>query len=137
MRRYETIFILRPSLNEKEIDTVVDMAVGIITDTAGKIIDLNRWGMKKLAYTIKKETQGFYVFIDYSGTPGAVAEIERRFRIDDTVLRYMTVKTSDDISDEQIVAATDLASQKKIEAEKAEEASETDGTEEKKEKSAE
>lgn len=136
MRRYETIFILRPSLNEKEIDTVVDMVLGVIADTDGKIIDLNRWGMKKLAYTIKKETQGFYVFIDYSGTPAAVSEIERRFRIDDTVLRYMTVKTSEDISDEQIVAATDLASQKKIEAEK-EETSEADDSDQNKSDSAE
>ena len=105
MRRYETIFILRPSGGEEEITRVINSTTQIIVGDQGSIIELNRWGMKKLAYLIKKETLGYYVFIDYAGTPAAVAEIERKFRIDDLVLKYLTIKTGDAIGEEEIAKA--------------------------------
>lgn len=114
MRRYETIYILRPSLNEEAINTVVEKSQDTITNTHGTIIELDRWGMKKLAYPIKKETQGFYIFCDYSATPEAVTEMERRFRIDDAVLRYMTVKTADVITEEEIAEATARIADKQV-----------------------
>ncbi len=119
MRRYETIFILRPGQSEDEITTIIENTQKIILDEKGQIILLNRWGMKKLAYTIKKEIQGQYVFCDYAATPAAVAEIERKFRIDDAVLKYLTIKTADTISEDEIQkaiaeAATKLASNKEI-----------------------
>lgn len=122
MRRYETIYILRPSLNEEEINTVIENASAIIKEGNGQVIDLDRWGMKKLAYPIKKELQGFYVFCDYSSTPEAVAEMERKFRIDDSVLRYMTIKTAEAITDEEIaeiasnLAAKQAAAEEEIES---------------------
>lgn len=117
MRRYETIYILRPSLNEEEINTIVENAVAIITESNGQIIELDKWGMRKLAYPIKKEIQGFYVFCDYSGAPEAVAEMERKFRIDDSVLRYMTVKTAKAISEEEIAEITSNIAAKQAAAE--------------------
>ncbi|MEE4241619.1 MAG: 30S ribosomal protein S6 [Desulfopila sp.] len=114
MRRYETIFILRPSVNEDEINTIVENSSAIIEKDNGKIIDLDRWGMRKLAYPIKKEFQGFYIFLDYSGIPEAVAEMERKFRIDDAVLRYMTVKTADVITEDEIVEAIAQAANKQV-----------------------
>lgn len=105
MRRYELIFILRPSLGEGEINKVIEYSQNIIGEENGTVIDLNKWGMKKLAYPIKKEIQGYYVFCDYAGTPAAVTEIERRFRIDDAVLKYMTVKIGDEITAEGIQEA--------------------------------
>ena len=110
MRRYETIFILRPSQSEDEVNTIIENSKKVILDEKGAIIGLSRWGLKKLAYTIKKETQGQYVFCDFAGTPAAVAEIERKFRIDDAVLKYLTIKTADSITDEEIqkaIAETD------------------------------
>ncbi len=113
MRRYETIFILRPSAGEEEINKVIASTSQVILGEKGSIIELNRWGMKKLAYLIKKESLGYYVFCDFAGTPAAVAEIERKFRIDDLVLKYMTIKTADSINDEEIqlaiVAVTEKA----------------------------
>ena len=105
MRRYETIFILRPSQSEDEINTIIENTKKIIIDDKGMIISLCRWGLKKLAYTIKKETQGQYVFFDFSGTPAAVAEVERKFRIDDAVLKYLTIKTAESISEEEVQKA--------------------------------
>lgn len=105
MRRYETIFILRPSQSEDEINTIIENTKKVILDEKGAIIGLSRWGLKKLAYTIKKEIQGQYVFCDFAGTPAAVAEIERKFRIDDAVLRYLTIKIADSITEEDIQKA--------------------------------
>lgn len=105
MRRYETVFILRPGKSEEEINAIVDMTKKIILDENGSIISLNRWGLKKLAYTIKKENQGQYIFCDFAGTPAAVTEIERKFRIDDAVLKYLTIKTAEAISAEEIEKA--------------------------------
>ena len=113
MRRYETICILRPSLGEEQISAIIDNTTGIIQADNGEIIELDKWGNKKLAYPIKKETLGYYVYWDYAGTPDAVAEVERKFRIDDSVLRYLTVKTFDAITSEEAAAASaDLANRK-------------------------
>lgn len=113
MRRYETIFIIRPNAGEEEINKIIENTQQIILDEKGSIIELNRWGMKKLAYLIKKESLGYYVFCDFAGTPAAVAEIERKFRIDDLVMKYLTIKTADPIKDEEIEKAKMAAEQKK------------------------
>lgn len=112
MRRYETIFIIRPSAGEEEINKIIENTRQIILDEKGSIIELNKWGIKKLAYLIKKESLGYYVFCDFAGTPAAVAEIERKFRIDDLVLKYLTIKTADSIKDAEIEQAVLAAEQR-------------------------
>jgi small subunit ribosomal protein S6 len=112
MRRYETICILRPSAGEEEINRVIGSTTQIILGDQGSVIELNRWGLKKLAYLIKKEGLGYYVFCDFAGTPEAVAEIERKFRIDDLVLKYMTIKTAGSITEEEIQLAITAVSEK-------------------------
>lgn len=114
MRRYETIFIIRPGAGEEEINKVIESTRQIILDEKGSIIELNRWGMKKLAYVIKKESLGYYVFCDFAGTPAAVAEIERKFRIDDLVLKYLTIKIAESIGVDEIEQAVLAAEQKKM-----------------------
>ena len=105
MRRYEQIYILRPALSEDEISRVVENTNQLILDDGGAVIFLNKWGMRKLAYPIKKEIQGYYILCDFAATPVVVSEIERKFRIDDAVLKYLTVRVSDTISAEEISAA--------------------------------
>ncbi|MBU0665412.1 MAG: 30S ribosomal protein S6 [Proteobacteria bacterium] len=105
MRRYETIYILRPNLGEEEINTIIDNANGIIQSEGGTIIHLDRWGLRKFAYLIKKETQGTYIYCDYATEPAAVLEMERKFRINDAILKYMTVKLAKDITAEKIEQA--------------------------------
>jgi len=102
MRRYETIFIARPNVAEDEIEAVINRTTSIIDGDGGTIIKIDKWGLKKLAYLIKKESQGNYVFLDYAGVPASVSEIERIFRIDDKVLKYLTVKLADSCDPEAI-----------------------------------
>ena len=126
MRRYETIFILGPNVGEEEINRIVESTTQIILDQEGTVIELNKWGMKKLAYLIKKESLGYYVYCEYAGTPAAVAEIERKFRIDDLVLKYMTIKTADSITEEQVQQAVADVSAKEAALVETEEAATTD-----------
>jgi small subunit ribosomal protein S6 len=102
MRRYETIFIVRPNVAEDEIEAVINKTSSIIEGDGGTIIKIDKWGLKKLAYLIKKETQGYYVHIDYAAIPASVSELERIFRIDDKVLKYLTVKLDDSCDPEAI-----------------------------------
>ena len=96
MRRYETIFIIRPNVAEDNITEIIDRNTGIIVDDfSGIMLTIDKWGLKKLAYNIKKEQQGYYVYIQYAGLPAAVTEMERLLRIDDKVLKYMTIKLQD------------------------------------------
>ncbi len=114
MRRYEQVCILRPSLSEDEINRVIDNTTQLIQDDDGSVIFLNKWGMRKLAYPIKKELQGYYVLCDFAASSAVVSEIERKFRIDDAVLKYLTVKISPAISIEEIEAARNEAEARAI-----------------------
>ena len=91
MRRYETIFIVDPDLSEEQQGPVFERLTDVINQHKGIIVKLDKWGTKKLAYEIKKKTRGFYVRLEYCGNGLLVDEIERFFRIDDRVLKYMTV----------------------------------------------
>lgn len=102
MRHYETTCILRPSLGEAVFTEVMERTCAIVTTDGGSIIDLDRWGMKKLAYPIKKESQGYYFCLNCAATQAAVQEMERIFRIDDRVLRYLTIKLHEEIDESGI-----------------------------------
>ena len=102
MRRYETIFIVRPTVGEDDITAVIDKNEAIIAADGGTTIAVEKWGLKKLAYTVKKETQGHYVLIDYASVPSSVVELERVMKIDDRVIKYMTVKLADSCDPEAL-----------------------------------
>ncbi|MBV5317709.1 MAG: 30S ribosomal protein S6 [Desulfobulbaceae bacterium] len=102
MRHYETTYILRPNLGEEQLTEIIDRTNAIVTNDGGGIICLDRWGIKRLAYEINKETQGYYVYLNYAAPGHTVKEIERIFRIDDRALRFLTVKLGDAMDAEAI-----------------------------------
>lgn len=123
MRRYETICITKPNLTEDEVTAVTDRSKAIIEQEGGEMLCVDRWGIKKLAYLINKESMGYYVRAEYTGTPKAVAEIERLSRIDDRVMKYITVKI-DDHYDPEVVAAKAAAKAERARKKAAREAAE-------------
>jgi small subunit ribosomal protein S6 len=144
MRRYETVFIIRPNAGEEEINRVINYVTEIITSEGGTVIETNRWGLKKLAYLIKKESMGYYVLCDFASNPASVAEIERRYRIDDAVIKFMTLKTADSINAEDALQAVNAVNDRvaseeaaRQEAEAETETETAEGEKESKEKSAE
>lgn len=116
MRHYETTYILRPNIGEEQFSEIIDRTNAIVTDSGGSIINIDRWGTRKLAYEIKKETLGYYIYMNYAAEGHVVAEMERIFRIDDRVLRYLTVKLADAIDAETIAKETEKATQQEVEA---------------------
>ncbi|HHE74344.1 MAG TPA: 30S ribosomal protein S6 [Desulfobacteraceae bacterium] len=91
MRRYEQIVILDSDLSEDERSPVFGRLKELIPQYKGFLIDINEWGQKKLAYEIKKKPRGFYAQVNFCGFGDLVDEMERFFRIDDRILKYMTV----------------------------------------------
>lgn len=91
MRRYETIVIVDPDLGEEQRGPVFDRIRELIPQRGGLLVAFDEWGGRKLAYEIKKKQRGYYVRVDYCGDGDLVSEMERQFRIDDRVMKYMTV----------------------------------------------
>ena len=117
MKHYETIVIVDPDLAEEERTPLLDRFEETLTQMGGTLIQMDHWGMKKLAYEIKKKPRGYYLRMDYGGAGSVVDEIERFCRIDDRVLKYMTVLQAESVDAEKLKA--ELA---QAEAEKAPEA---------------
>ncbi|MBS3886953.1 MAG: 30S ribosomal protein S6 [Dethiobacter sp.] len=93
MLKYETMFILRPELENEAYDTLVEKFKGIIEAQKGEVTNVNRMGRRKLAYEVmKKFREGYYVLFNYSAEAGVTAELERNFKISDDVIRYLIVK---------------------------------------------
>ncbi|MDP2992204.1 MAG: 30S ribosomal protein S6 [Deltaproteobacteria bacterium] len=94
-RRYETIFIAKPNLSPDDLKNLADKMRDIMVQGGGQIVKFDEWGVKRLAYAVKKHNQGFYFFTDYAGAPALVKELERNIKIDDRVIKYLTVKIED------------------------------------------
>ncbi|MBU4421233.1 MAG: 30S ribosomal protein S6 [Proteobacteria bacterium] len=91
MRRYETFIIIDPDLSDEERSPIFEKVKDLIKQEECLLVMLNEWGARRLAYEIKKKSRGYYVRLDYCGTGKLVDEMERFFRIDDRVMKYMTV----------------------------------------------
>jgi len=96
-REYETIFILRPDTNQEGITHVNSKVRQVIESMGGKTLKLDNWGKRKLAYEIKKQLKGIYMYWQFLATAGVVEEIERNLRMLDSVIRYYTVKVDEDV----------------------------------------
>ena len=100
MRRYETIFIASPTLTDEQSDELVKQFEGIIAEQGGELLKTDKWGRKKLAYEVQKFSEGYYTLFDMNAGPTLIAELERRFRNHDSVIKYLSVRM-----DEQTKAA--------------------------------
>jgi small subunit ribosomal protein S6 len=102
MKRYETIAIVGPDVSPDERVVLFDRCREIINQQNGTILELDEWGSRKLAYEIKKKLRGYYVRFDYCGNGSLVQELERFFRIDERVLKFLTVLLEEDVDPEKI-----------------------------------
>jgi small subunit ribosomal protein S6 len=96
-REYETIFILRPDTANDAVAQVNARLRGILDQMGGKVLKLDNWGKRKLAYEVRKQLKGIYLYWRYLATSGVVEEVERNLRMLDSVIRYYTVKVDADI----------------------------------------
>lgn len=91
MRRYETLMVLHPDLPEAQVRETIDRARRLVEQAGGKVHAMQEWGMRDLAYPIRKLGRGYYVLAEYLATPEIVRELERTFKIADEILRFISV----------------------------------------------
>lgn len=91
MRLYETGFLIAPNITEEEAEGLVQQMADIVGQKSGKMIRIEKWGKRRLAYALKKFNEAFFFFFHYEANPDIPAELARRFRQMDTVLRYLTL----------------------------------------------
>ena len=110
MRRYETIFIVPADLLEDETNALIDRYRSLFIKNKGIVVKVEKWGKRKLAYEIKKQIRGFYVLMDLVSEHAAITELERNFKIDDKILKFLTVKKADQVDlaaiEKEIAAAS-------------------------------
>lgn len=90
-RIYETTFIVNASLDDAQVDAVIGRVQDTITKNGGTVSALNKWGRKRLAYSINKKTNGYYVNIEFSGPSGLPTTLERSFQLDEMILRSILI----------------------------------------------
>lgn len=111
MRTYEVVFIAAPNTTEEDLNKLNSQLEHVVTDLGGKVTKTDVWGRKKLAYKIGKHDEGVYVVLYIEGAGHEIAEVERRLRVNDLVIRHMTVRT-----DEDLKRAEKLKSRRKVSA---------------------
>lgn len=102
MRRYDLIFIVHPELNEEEVKAITDRYTQIIIAQKGTIIKTEDWGKRRLGYDINKQSKGNYILVDFYGPGTVIREVERNLKIDDKILKFLTVKTRDPFNPESL-----------------------------------
>ena len=92
MHRYETLFIVHPELPEAQVRETVDRMRRLIEGMGGQVAEFQDWGMRDLAYPVKKQPRGIYVLAQYAGRPEVVKELERSMKLSDEILRFISVR---------------------------------------------
>ncbi len=92
MRIYEELFIVRPDATPEEMDPFIEQLKNVITHTGGTLEKLDKWGVRKLAYRVGKYNEGQYILLQFNAQPETVKEIERRLRVADLVMKFITVR---------------------------------------------
>jgi small subunit ribosomal protein S6 len=96
-REYETIYILRFDVDAETAERVQARVGDAVEREQGKLVKVETWGRRKLAYPLKKQRRGVYVYLKYVGAGGLVAEVERNLKLQDAVVKFMTVQSADEV----------------------------------------
>lgn len=91
MRTYESIFIVHPDVVGDDLTAIIEKYTKILVDQGSEILKLENWGLKTLAYQVKKQSKGCYLLVIFEAPPTAIAEFERRMRIDEKVIKFQTI----------------------------------------------
>ena len=95
MNKYETTFIVSPELDEAAVQEVIEKVKGIVANNKGEVENIDNWGVKKLAYEVKKHRTGNYFCMHMNGVAATVDELSRNFRIMDSIIKFMVIRLED------------------------------------------
>ena len=102
MRKFETMMLLSPEFSGEQRESVLAALSGVIEREGGKLTVADHWGMRDLAYPIKKQTRGYYVRLEYLAPGALVAELERNIRITEGIFRFITVQLEEELEDANV-----------------------------------
>lgn len=91
MNNYETVFILNPVLSDDQMKDTVDKFVNLLKKANAEILNIEHWGLRKLAYPIQKKSTGFYNLIEFSAPTEVITGLETEYRRDESVMRFLTI----------------------------------------------
>ncbi|MDK2822767.1 MAG: small subunit ribosomal protein [Clostridia bacterium] len=93
MRQYELLFIVKPDVDEEQLEAVIGKYTALIEKEGGEIIKVDKWGKRKFAYEIdKKWRDGFYTLIQFNGEPAVASEVDRVMKISDEIIRHIITR---------------------------------------------
>lgn len=92
MNKYESIFIINPEVGEEKRKELIEKLKGIITSGGGKLLGLDEWGVRRLAYPVKGCEEGYYCFLNLEATPAVIESLERNYRITEEIIKYLSVR---------------------------------------------
>src|SRR5579862_9655867 len=92
MRIYEELFIAKPDAPEEEVDQFIEQMKGVVANAGGTVDKVDKWGKRRLAYRIDKYREGAYILFQFTSSPETVKELERRLRVSDLVIKFITVR---------------------------------------------
>jgi small subunit ribosomal protein S6 len=105
VRNYEVVFVAAPTLTSEELDGFINHAQTVVEGKNGKVVKVDNWGKKSLAYKIKRFREGYYVVLSIDGDGVAIAELERRFRVTDYIIRFISVRIDEDLKRSEKIKA--------------------------------
>ena len=109
-REYETIFIVHPETQSETMDQIADRITDVIVRLNGKLLKAENWGKRRLAYPVKKQQSGYYIYVRYLGYSDMVHEVERNLRMLEPVIKHLSVKIEEDVNPEsRQVADNDIS----------------------------
>ena len=104
MNHYETIYIVNPTLDDEALKEAIDKFSDLIKKLKGSVVKVNEWGKRKLAYELKRFDRGHYVVLDFCALPKIVTELERNLKLDDRILKYITVKIDENVNPKDLIS---------------------------------
>ena len=96
LNKYESIYIISPEVEEQGIKELVEKFNTLIETEGGKVSETQEWGLRRLAYPIQKKEQGYYVLVNFEAKPESIVELERVYKITDSVLKFITVRKDEE-----------------------------------------
>ena len=95
-RTYEVMYVVRPDLEEADLDKLIEGFTGVVTNGGGEVTQTEKMGRRRLAYTVRKFNDGFYILMYVSADGPLIAELERRLRVTEQVIKFITVRTDEE-----------------------------------------
>jgi small subunit ribosomal protein S6 len=102
MALYEHVFIARQDISSQQVEGLTDMITAVLEENGGKITKQEYWGIKSLAYRVKKNRKGHYSLLNIDAEHGAIAEMERRISLNDDIIRFMTLRVDEHETEESV-----------------------------------